>query len=74
MIALELTTVGTSTGVIIPEEMLARLQVGNGKKLYAVETAGGYLLTSCDPAIAEEIELGRQFMQLYRDAFKALAE
>ena len=45
MTTLKLTTVGTSTGAVIPKEMLARMQVGRGDTLYAIETAEGYLLT-----------------------------
>lgn len=74
MTMLKLTAIGASTGVVIPKEMLARLNVGTGDALYAVETAEGFLLTPCDPAIAEEVELGERFMRQYRDAFKALAE
>ncbi len=74
MTALKLTAIGTSTGVVIPEEMLARLKVGKGDALYAVETAEGYLLTPYDPAIAGEIKLGERFMKQYRDTFKALAK
>lgn len=74
MTALKLTAIGTSTGVVIPEEMLARLKVGTGDVLYAIETAEGYLLTPYDPAIAEEIKLGERFLKQYRDTFKALAK
>lgn len=73
MTALKLTAIGTSTGVVIPKEMLARLKVSKGDALYAVETAEGYLLTPYDPAIAEEIKLGKRIMKQYRDTFKALA-
>ena len=74
MTALKLTAIGTSTGVVIPNEMLARLKVGKGDALYAIETAEGYLLTPYDPAIAEEMKLGERFMKEYHDAFKALAK
>jgi putative addiction module antidote len=74
MTALKLTAIGTSTGVVIPEEMLARLKVGRGDTLYVIETAEGYLLTPYDPAVAEEIKLGERFIRQYRDTFKALAK
>lgn len=32
------TTIGTSTGAVIPKEMLARLKVEKGDTLYAIET------------------------------------
>lgn len=43
-------------------------------RLYAIETGGGYLLTLYDPAIAEEVEAGREFVKENRDTFKALAK
>jgi putative addiction module antidote len=74
MIALKLTTVGSSTGAVIPKEMLSRLKVQKGDTLYAVETPDGYFLTPYDPAIEEQLEAGQRFMKEYRDTFKALAK
>jgi len=74
MTTLKLTTVGTSTGAVIPKEMLARLKVEKGDTLYAIETPEGYLLTPYDPTIDEQLKVGRQFMRQYRDTFKALAK
>jgi putative addiction module antidote len=71
---LKLTSLGTSTGAVIPKEMLARLKVAKGDTLYAIETPGGYLLTPYDPGIDEQLTAGRQFMKKYRDTFKALAK
>lgn len=74
MTTLKLTTMGTSTGAVIPKEMLARLKVEKGDTLYAIETPEGYLLTPYDPTIDEQLKAGRQFMKQYRDTFKALAK
>ncbi len=74
MNALKLTSIGTSTGTIIPKEMLSGLKVAKGDTLYAIETAEGFLLTPYDPAIAEQLKAGQQFMRQYRDTFRALAE
>ena len=71
---LKLTKIGTSTGIVIPKEMLSRLKVEKGDSLYAVETADGYLLTPYDPAIEEQLEAGRDFMKEYRETFKVLAK
>ena len=73
MTAIKLTAIGTSTGAVIPKEMLTRLKVAKGDTLYAIETADGYLLTPYDPAIDEQLKAGQQFMKQYRDTFKALA-
>ncbi|HEY8054653.1 MAG TPA: AbrB/MazE/SpoVT family DNA-binding domain-containing protein [Terriglobales bacterium] len=70
---LKLTTVGSSTGTVIPKEMLARMKVSRGDALYAIETPEGYLITPYDPAIEKQLEHGREFMKQYRDTFKALA-
>jgi putative addiction module antidote len=74
MQTLKLTKIGTSTGAVIPKEMLLRLKVEKGDMLYAIETPEGYLLTPYDPAIEEQLEAGREFMKEYRDTFKALAK
>ncbi|MBC8026183.1 MAG: AbrB/MazE/SpoVT family DNA-binding domain-containing protein [Steroidobacteraceae bacterium] len=74
MATLKLTAIGTSTGVIIPKEMLARMKLERGDVLHVAETAEGYLLTPFDPKIAAQVDKGREFMKQYRDAFKALAK
>jgi putative addiction module antidote len=72
--SLKLTKIGTSTGAVLPKEMLTRMKVRKGDTLYAIETAEGYLITPYDPAIADQIEVGREFMKDYRETFKALAK
>src|SRR5690348_1329758 len=71
---LKLTSVGTSTGVVIPKEMLNRMKVERGDTLHVSETPEGYLITPYDPAIASQVEAGREFMKTYRDTFKELAK
>ena len=71
---LKLTAIGTSTGVVIPKEMLSRMKVERGDILHVIETPEGYLLTPYDPTVAEQVEAGREFMKNYRDTFKALAK
>ncbi len=41
MTTIKLTTIGSSTGAVIPEKMLARLKVKKGGVLNAVETPRG---------------------------------
>lgn len=71
---LKLTKHGTSTGVIIPKEMLINLKVEKGDSLYAIETKEGYLITPYNPAIEEQLKMGREIMKQDRDVFKALAK
>jgi putative addiction module antidote len=74
MLKLKITAIGSSAGVILPKEVLARLKVGKGDQLFVVETKDGYLLTPYDPSIDEQLKLGRDFMKEYRDTFRALAK
>ena len=41
MTKLKLTRIGTSTGAILPKEMLTRMKVEKGDTLYAIETKEG---------------------------------
>ena len=74
MTTLKLTAVGTSTGVVIPKEMLKRLKVERGDTLFVVETPSGYLLTPYDPAVAEQIRLSEEIMKEYRETLRELAK
>ncbi len=74
MTTLKLTTVGSSTGVVIPKDMLARLNVAKGDVLHAVETRDGYLITPYDPAFAEKMDKAEAIMRRYRNTLHALAK
>jgi putative addiction module antidote len=75
MTTLKLTAVGTSTGVIIPKEMLTRLNVAKGDALYAVETPdGGYRLTPYDPDFAGKMDKADEIMRRYRNTLHVLAK
>lgn len=74
MRSVKVTTVGNSTGITLPREVLERLRVGKGDKLYIVETADGIKLTPYDPELAEQLELAEQVMREDRDVLKKLAQ
>jgi putative addiction module antidote len=71
---LKLRAVGTSTGLVLPKEMLLRMKVKQNDALFVVETSEGYLLTPYDPEVERQVEAGRIFMARYRDTFRALAK
>jgi putative addiction module antidote len=71
---LKLRDIGTSTGIILPKEALNRLKVKSGDALFAVETPQGYLLTPYDPALEEQLKLGREVMAEHRETLRALAK
>jgi putative addiction module antidote len=75
MIALKLTQIGNSVGVLLPKEALTKLGVEKGDTLYLTDGAQGDMrLSAYDPKVAEEIALGEEFMDDYRDAFRVLAK
>ena len=71
---LKLTAVGTSTGVVIPKDLLARMKVEKGDVLHAIETRDGILLTPYDAEVEEQIACGLRIMKQYREAFRELAK
>ncbi len=74
MTTLKLTAVGTSTGVVIPKDMLARLNVAKGDTLYATETPDGYRLTPYDPDFAAKMDKADDIMRRYRNTLHVLAK
>ena len=75
MTALKLIAIGTSTGVVIPKEMLARMNVGKGDVLYAVESPeSGYRLTPYDPLFVRKMEKADEIMKRYRNTLHVLAQ
>lgn len=73
-VSLKVTTVGNSTGVILPKEVLAKLNVAKGDRLFLVESPAGYVLTPYDPDFDRQMNLAEQVMHEYRDALRELAK
>jgi putative addiction module antidote len=71
---LKLTTIGNSTGVVLPKEVLQRLRVDKGDSLYVVETPNGIELTPYDPDFAAQVEVAERVMREDRDVLRKLAK
>jgi putative addiction module antidote len=74
MTTLKLTTVGNSTGVVLPKEILQRLRVDRGDTLYVLETPNGIELTPFNPDLAVQMEVAERVMREDRDVLRKLAE
>ena len=74
MFTLKLTQVGNSVGIVLPKEALAQLKIDKGDTVFLTETSGGFKLTPYDPAIEEQLKLGREIMHEYRDTLHTLAK
>lgn len=73
-IALKVTQIGNSAGVILPKEMLARLKVQKGDSLFVTEVPDGVTLRPYDAEFAEQMELAREIMRKRRNVLRELAK
>lgn len=72
---LQIKKIGNSVGLILPKDLLARLNLKEGDKLHVVEqTERGVKLTPYDPKHAEAMEIARRSFRKYADTYKALAK
>ena len=71
---LKITTIGNSAGVILPQELLARLRLEKGDELLALETPDGIRLTTFDAQLAAEMEVAEQVMRKRRALLNKLAQ
>ncbi|MGC9527757.1 MAG: AbrB/MazE/SpoVT family DNA-binding domain-containing protein [Limnospira sp.] len=65
---------GNSLSVIIPEEIAARLNIGDGDTLYLTETPNGYEISVSDPDFAKKMAIARKGIKKYRHALIDLAQ
>ena len=75
MLSLKITTIGSSAGLILSKEAMARLKVQKGDTLYLTEAPdGGYRLTPYDPDFERQMSLAEDIMREDRDILRALAK
>ena len=69
-----LRKIGNSEGVILPKEVLERLNLKTGDKLQLVETQSGLSLEPVDDSFEQQMEAARKVMDKYKVALQKLAE
>lgn len=74
MFKAKVTTIGNSTGVILPKEALGKLKVHKGDFVYFIETSNGYEVVSYDEKFVQQMMLAQKIMREDRNVLKALAE
>lgn len=71
----EIKKIGNSSGVILPKEVMVRLNLSVGDQLYATMTPEGSIrLTPYDPKFEKAMEVARRGMKRYRNALAELAK
>lgn len=75
MIALKVTQVGNSLGVVLPKEALNDLHVGKGDTLYLTRAPDGSMrLSAYSEVVADQIDAARSVMRQYRETLRALSK
>ena len=73
MLALKLTAIGNSLGLVLPREALHRLKVDKGDTVYLTETPEGFRLKPYAPEFATQVQEARAIMKKRRAALRELA-
>lgn len=75
MVELKIRKFGNSLGVVLPKEVIQRLQAGDGERLFLIEAGDGeYRLTPYDPAFEKKMEKADEIMARYRNTLHALSK
>jgi putative addiction module antidote len=72
---IEIKRIGNSDGLILPRELMQRLDLKRGQQLHVVELAGGgFQVLPYDPDFEEAMKVADGVMDEYRDTLAALAK
>ncbi len=75
MTSLKVRQIGNSLGVVLPKEVLTRLNVGEGDSLFLSEAPDSTMrITPFDPAFEGQMKAARAGMRKYRNTLKELAK
>jgi putative addiction module antidote len=75
MVELKISKFGNSLGVVLPKEVIQRLQTGDGERVFLIEAGeGDYRLTPYDPAFEKKMNKADEIMARYRNTLHALAK
>jgi putative addiction module antidote len=72
---IQIKKIGNSHGLILPKELMQRLDLKRGQQLHIVELAGGgFQALPYDPDFEKTMGLADEIMDEYRDTLAALAK
>ncbi len=74
MHTLKLTQIGNSVGVILPKEVLAKLQLEKGDEVYLTDSPDGVRLTVHNPEFEAQMRVARDIMKKRRAVLRELAK
>ena len=72
---IKLRKIGNSLGVVLPKDVIARLKVAEGDKLFMTEAPDGSMrITAFDPEFEEQMKAAEEGMAAYRNTLRELAK
>jgi putative addiction module antidote len=74
MVKTKIAAIGNSMGVLLPKEMLVRLNLEKGDPVFLVETERGVELTPYDPSFERQLKIASSLFKKHRSALKELAK
>lgn len=75
MVALKVRKFGNSLGIVLPKEVIHRLNTADGEQLFLLETPdGSYRLTPFDPTFEQKMAKAEDIMSRYRNTLHVLAK
>ncbi|MCH8041338.1 MAG: AbrB/MazE/SpoVT family DNA-binding domain-containing protein [Nitrospinae bacterium] len=75
MLNLKVRKVGNSLGVVLPKEVLSRLNLHDGDRVFLTEAPdGSYRITPYDPEFESYVKIAKKGMAKYRNTLRALAQ
>lgn len=75
MVPIKVRKFGNSLGVVLPKEVIHRLNTRDGEQLFLVETAdGGYQLTPYDPLFEKKMTKAEDIIGRYRNTLHTMAK
>ena len=74
MTTLTIRRIGNSLGVILPQEIIGKLKVGEGDRITLTESPEGMRITPYDPEFEKQMEISRKGMRKFRNALRELAK
>jgi putative addiction module antidote len=74
-VKVEIKKIGNSDGLLLPRELMQRLDLKRGQQLHIEELpGGGFRALPYDPDFERTMEIADEVMDQYRDALAALAK
>lgn len=75
MVRVKVRKFGNSLGVVLPREVINRLQTGDGEPLFLIEAPdGAYRLSPYDPAFEKKMAKADDIISRYRNSLHVLAK